>query len=483
MAKRFFERSIMKLKESALCLSFISDINSYAMKLGATSLTAKQKYFVSFCVFSMIMLGSLNFSAFALASLGYYGDRALSWMFHHSKINWSLLLKGGVLKLLIDHKISAVHLVIDDTDRPRSKGVKILWGLFKTVDKVTGGWIKAQNIVFLCLVTHKITIPVMFSFYRPDPVYSTWLKRDKKLRKKGIKKRNRPREPKRNKKYPTRIEIAMKLLSRFKSFTEQVKPLLEKPIKVKSISFDSAYLSPRIVKTCRKIFPRAQTISQLASSQIVWDKSARAMNVKTYFKNKKGSTEKVNLRGVEKSVTFVAARLTVKSHGRNLHIVALKYDGEENYRYLAATELTWRSVDIIRAYALRWLIEVANFDWKQYDGWGRKAYQHGADGACRGVILSLLVDYFLLSHPIQIHQSHSGLPLWTAGSVVRRLQYDNILETIEDIFSSPDPQKALKELAQNIENVVQLIPSTKHMSGLKIGDFAPSPSLSRRFNS
>ena len=88
----------MKLKESALCLSFISDINSYAMKLGATSLTAKQKYFVSFCVFSMIMLGSLNFSAFALASLGYYGDRALSWMFHHSKINWSLLLKGGVLK-------------------------------------------------------------------------------------------------------------------------------------------------------------------------------------------------------------------------------------------------------------------------------------------------------------------------------------------------------------------------------------------------
>ena len=179
----------MQLKDSPLCFSFISDVNLYAIKLGALSLTNTQKRFISFCVFSMVMLGSLNFSAFAIASLGYYGDRALSWMFHNSKINWSILLKAAVTKVLIEHKVSEVHLVIDDTDRHRSKMVKILWGLYKTVDKVTGGWINAQNIVFLCLVSGKITVPIMFFFYRPDPIHSAWLKKDKKLKKNGVKKK------------------------------------------------------------------------------------------------------------------------------------------------------------------------------------------------------------------------------------------------------------------------------------------------------
>ena len=175
--------------------------------------------------------------------------------------------------------------------------------------------------------------------------------------------------------------------------------------------------------------------------------------------------------------------MTVKSHGRTLHIVAIKYDGEAEYRYLAATELTWQSINIIRAYAFRWLIEVVNFDWKQYNGWGRKAYQHGADGACRGVILSLLVDCFLLTHPIQVHQSRSGLSLYTTGSLVKRLQYDSILKAIEDIFAHPNPQEALKDLARNIENTVRLTSSTKHLIGVKMEDLGPSPSLSRRFGS
>ena len=167
----------MKLKDTSLSRSFVADIDGYAVLLGAISMTRKQKRFVAFCINAMLMLGCLNFSAFAVASFGYYGDRALSWMFHHSNINWTLLLRASILKLLIDHKISRIHIVIDDTDRSRSKVIKILWGVFKTIDKATGGWINAQNIVFLCLVTDKITVPFMFCFYRPDPAYSEEKKR------------------------------------------------------------------------------------------------------------------------------------------------------------------------------------------------------------------------------------------------------------------------------------------------------------------
>jgi len=233
----------VKLKDSRLCRAFVSDVNSYAINLGANSLTNTQQRFISFCIFCMVMLGSLNFAAFAVASLGYYAARSLSWMFHHSKIDWGILLKAAVLKVLIEHKTLFVHLLIDDTDRPRSKVVKILWGIFKTVDKVTGGWINAQNIVFLCVVTNKVTIPVYFTFYRPDPVLSAWKKEDKRLRKQGVKKKNRPVEPKRNKKYPTMIEIAMKLLDRFKNYLFEIEPLLDRLLEVKSISFDCAYLS------------------------------------------------------------------------------------------------------------------------------------------------------------------------------------------------------------------------------------------------
>ena len=39
--------------------------------------------------------------------------------------------------------------------------------------------------------------------------------------------------------------------------------------------------------------------------------------------------------------------------------MALKYPGEEEYRYLVATEMSWRAVDIASAHTLRWLIEDA----------------------------------------------------------------------------------------------------------------------------
>lgn len=467
----------MRLTDTRQCRKFVEEVNAIAIQLGGTSLTKTQTTFIAFCIGSMVMLGCLNFAAFAAGSFGLFAARALSWMLHHSKIDWYTLLKAAVVKVLVDHGVATIHAEIDDTDRTRSKVIKILWGVFKTIDKVTGGWINAQNIVFLCLVTDKITIPIMFAFYRPDPVYSAWAKQDKKLRKKKIKKKDRPPAPKRDKRYPAKIEIAMKLLGTLRVFLGTIEPILGRKLKISSIAFDCAFLSPRIARFCRRMFPKIQVISQIASNQIVWSRTGKPTRVDAFFKNIVPVEKEIFIRGTKQKVSFIAARLTVKSHGRFLHIVALKYDGEAEYRYLAAVDLTWRSEDIIRAYALRWLIEVAIFDWKQHDGWGRGAYQHGADGACSGVILSLLVDCFLLTHPAQLRQSRAGLPLYTAGSVVRRIQYDNLLEGIEEIFASPDPQKALKDLIQSVEKVIVLMPSTKHMVGVEISDLGPSPSL------
>ena len=78
--------------------------------------------------------------------------------------------------------------------------------------------------------------------------------------------------------------------------------------------------------------------------------------------------------GKEVNATVSSARLKVDAHGgKMLFVIALKYEGEEEYRYLAATDLSWRAIDIIQAYSLRWLVEVFFEDWKLYKGWGKEA--------------------------------------------------------------------------------------------------------------
>jgi hypothetical protein len=48
-------------------------------------------------------------------------------------------------------------------------------------------WIfMGQILVFFVLITSKITIPVRFSFYVPDPELTAWNKKNKNLKKQDI---------------------------------------------------------------------------------------------------------------------------------------------------------------------------------------------------------------------------------------------------------------------------------------------------------
>ena len=67
-------------------------------------------------------------------------------------------------------------LVLDDTANKRSKKTISIAKTHKTKDKGTGGYFNGQEIVFLLLVTDKVTIPVGFEFYEPNPEMSKWRK-------------------------------------------------------------------------------------------------------------------------------------------------------------------------------------------------------------------------------------------------------------------------------------------------------------------
>ncbi|RTZ66889.1 MAG: hypothetical protein DSZ29_02215 [Aquificaceae bacterium] len=124
------------------------------------------------------MLNAVNWEKFERAGLGSYKSSALSWMLHHAKIAWELLFRASVITILKQHGITKGTLVLDESDRARSKRTRFIHKAHKQKDKATGGYVNGQTIVLLLLVTETITFPVGFAFYMPDPVVSAWRKED-----------------------------------------------------------------------------------------------------------------------------------------------------------------------------------------------------------------------------------------------------------------------------------------------------------------
>ena len=84
---------------------------------------------------------------------------------------------------------------------------------------------------------------------------------------------------------------------------------------------------------------------------------------------------------------------------------------------MIASDLSWRTLDVVQGHTLRWLVEVFIQDWKSHEGWAQLTKQPGTEGARHSVILSLLVDHSLFVHPDQQHQLKNNLPAYTVGSL------------------------------------------------------------------
>ena len=180
-------------------------------------------------------------------------------------------------------------------------------------------------------------------------------------------------------------------------------------------------------------------------------------------------------------MTIGSARLHVHAHGKKRFVIALKYDGEDEYRYIIASDLSWRTIDIVEAYTLRWLVEVFFQDWKAYEGWGKLTKQPGEEGSSRSLILSLLVDHCLFFHPDQLARFENKLPAFTVGSLAAKIKVECILSVLEDIISSDAPVQRFREFANSLEkNAAPLCLSKKHMVGRDLGKFEPAPSLKYR---
>ena len=175
-----------------------------------------------------------------------------------------------------------------------------------------------------------------------------------------------------------------------------------------------------------------------------------------------------------------STRMYVCSHHTKRFIVAIKHESEEPYRYLMASDLTWRTLDIVQGHTLRWLVEVFIQDWKSHEGWAQLTKQPGEEGARHSVILSLLVDHSLFVHPDQQDQLNNNLPAYTVGSLRANVQVECLVEVIDDLMSSDEPQEKLKRFTQALHEVFAFGRSKKHMIQRHMGRLDSTPSLKYR---
>lgn len=204
----------------------------------------------------------------------------------------------------------------------------------------------------------------------------------------------------------------------------------------------------------------------------------RTLSVSQYFERYPGVSQPVRIRGGETITAIVgSARLHVCAQRKKRFVIALKYEGETDSRYLVASALTWRTQDILQVATLRWVIEVFLQDWKAHEGWGALTKQRGADGSRQSLILSLLVDHCLLLHPDQRAQLEQQQPAYTVGSLINRIKVDSLLAVIRALLATDHPEQRLAQLADTLAQQFALAPSKKHLVGRDLGRLEPTPSL------
>src|SRR5262249_723359 len=225
------------------------------------SMSTMQRAWLAFCITAVLVTNSICWARFERASLGSSSLAALSWMFRHSKIPWDALLVASVRVMLCHYGLHSGSLVIDDTDHKRPKAAQTLAHLYKLHDKESGGYVWGQSLVFLVLVTPKISLPVGFAFYQPAPELSAWYKKDKALKKQGVPKKHRPSQPPANPLYPTKQELALYVLAQFKTHHPDCQ--------VNCITADALYGTAAFVDGASALFGGVQVISQIRSNQKV----------------------------------------------------------------------------------------------------------------------------------------------------------------------------------------------------------------------
>ena len=421
----------------------------------------------------VLLTNTVSWANFERCGLRAYRLSALSWMFRRSKILWDVLWDASIRVILTRYGLREGVLVIDDTDHRRAKRTQRIYRAHKIYDKKTGGYFNGQSLVFLLLVTPTLTVPVGFCFNAPDPRQVAWRKEDKRLKKKKIPASQRPPRPAPDSAYPTKQQQSLTLIETFRRAHPQVH--------IRAVLADALYGTQGFMDQASELCGEAQTVSQLRANQKVRFRG-KERSLSDFFTLYPSVKQRLRVRGgtEEIEIRVSSARVQVCAHGKKRFVIAMRYPDEKTDRYLVAKDMSWRTLDIVHVYTLRWLVEVFFEDWKLNEGWGQQAKQPDEEGSSRSLTLSLLLDHALLLHPEQTARLKHQEPACTVGSLRQYCHGEALVDAFRQVLNAEDPARQFEQLADTIREVFSLAPSNKHRVGRDLGRQEPTPSLRYR---
>ena len=424
----------------------------------------RHKLHVSFWLTAILITGAFKVKAIARFTLNQLTANSIFALLKRGSVPLMALFWGAIKLVIKKYGLVNVVIVIDDSNRTRSKNCRKLPGVSKTKCKETGGWVMAQNYIFICLVTDRITIPIWFGAYKPSEIVKKIKEDDKKN---GRPKRKfTPSHIKAlDKNYRTKTDIALIGIAWVARLLQKLRDETGEKIKIKCCAADCAFSSPKIQRTIRKKLACPLVAKMRENAKVVPKGEKKGISVTDYFADLPSKTTEVSQRGKKENIEYKSGVLHVKAFGRKVSMVASRTKEDRNWRYIFVSDLGWEPETILNGYSFRWIIEVFFRDWKQHDGWGRGGMQRSAKGMIQGIYLSLIADLFLLYYQDLVFDSHHNgreIHLNTAGNVVKTLQSEAIIEVSKELVESDKPDQLFEAYKTSLREMNTFTRSLKH---------------------
>jgi len=322
------------------------------------------------------------------------------------------------------------------------------------------------------VVTPKSSIPVGVVCSQPAPEWRTWDQQEKALTPQGGPPTQRPPNPAPHPQYPTNPPLARRFLEAFQA--------PHPDIRMHGITADARDGTAPVVDDAAARFGGVPVSSHMRRHQ-TRRVGQREQHGADSCATHPGTPHTIRIRGGDEVVVGVSrARVYVCAHHTKRCIVAITDEAEETSRALMASDRSWRTRDLVQGQTRRGRVEVFRQDWKSSEGWRPLTTQPGDEGARQRVILSLLVDHSRLVPPDQQHQLQNNLPAYTVGSLRAHVHVECLVEVIDDLVSSDNPQDQLKRFTTALHEVFALGCSTKHMIQRQWGRLEPTAALKYR---
>lgn len=135
---------------------YVNDLVGQLKLLNAEAdLSRTQKLWLSFVLSAIIVSNGICWSVFERMSNGKHKSTKLLGMFRRGVICWDKLIIASIKLIIKRYNLKEGVLLLDDSNKSRSKNVKKLHAAHKVKDKATGGYSIAQDVMFLVLVTRQ----------------------------------------------------------------------------------------------------------------------------------------------------------------------------------------------------------------------------------------------------------------------------------------------------------------------------------------